>query len=274
MGLLWWRKKLRTIWRVEKENKNFFLVGTAHFSPCSFKASLTKLIQPAQVILFEGPLDSENMAKVIEYGRKGEGTPSLYEALDPKAIEEIEREIQSSLNRASIPGEVNVSLFHQPPSNFLRTLLEGVRPWFGFFSIWSLLLHWRYSMDMEAYQIAQKFEKRIEYCETIEEQLQALDGIPFERIVSFLNHIRKWKEYQTLFFRTFLSGDLQSFATLTGEFPTRCESIVNRRDPVFFKKIKAFLGKETGVAFIGVIHLPGIIKMFREEGFEMVQEER
>jgi len=129
-------------------------------------------------------------------------------------------------------------------------------------------------MDMEAYHIAQKFKKRIEYFETIEDQLQALDGIPFERIVSFLNHIRKWKEYQTLFLRTFLSEDLQSFASLTGEFPTRCESIVNRKDLIFFKKIKAFLEKETGVGFIGVIHLPGIIKMFHEEGFEMVQEER
>lgn len=273
MNLFEWKKKpLKTVLKVEKGERSFLLVGTAHFFPYSFKKSFTKLIKPAQVILFEGPLDSESMNQIAEYGRKGEGTPSLYEALEREAIAEINRQIYSIMNKTSIHGGSSINLFYPRPSDFLRILLEGVRPWFGFFSVWSLLLNWRYSMDMEAYQIAEKFKKRVIYLETIQEQLEALDGIPFERIVRFINHIGKWKEYQKGFLQTFLSGDLDSFVSFTEEFPTRCDSIVTRRDPIFFQKIKTISEKEKGVAFIGVIHLPGIKKMFLNEGYQVIQE--
>ena len=64
-----------------------------------------------------------------------------------------------------------------------------VRPWMAFFSVWSALLNWKYSMDVEAYHTAQKLGKKIGFLETIEDQLAALDGVPFERFVNYLNHI-------------------------------------------------------------------------------------
>ena len=94
MNLFWWKEKcLRTVWRVEKDSHPSFLVGTAHFSPYSFDKALIKLIQGVETVLFEGPLDQESMAKVVQYGQQGENTPSIYKALDPAAIQEINRQL-------------------------------------------------------------------------------------------------------------------------------------------------------------------------------------
>ncbi len=75
MNLFWWKEKpLRTVWKVEKAGRISFLVGTAHFSPYRFEKALTKLIQTAEIVLFEGPLDQESMAKVVQYGQQGENS--------------------------------------------------------------------------------------------------------------------------------------------------------------------------------------------------------
>jgi len=272
MNLFWWKeKRLRTVWRVEKDRSTFFLVGTAHFSPFRFKKVLTKLIHNAEVVLFEGPLDQESMARVVEYGRQGEDSPSVYDALEPTAIKEINRQLGSRLS-APTTSVSFLDLIHPTTSNFLEVHTRGVRPWMAFFMVWSALLNWKYSMDVDAFQIAKKLGKRIQYLESIEDQLAALDGIPFERIVKFLNRIEQWKNYREKFLRAFLEGDLEEFISMTGEFPTRCESIVAKRDPLFFKGIKTLSEKGGTIAFVGVIHIPGIKKMFLDEGYQVTQE--
>ena len=128
-------------------------------------------------------------------------------------------------------------------------------------------------MDVEAFHIAQKLGKKIDYLETIEDQLAALDGIPFERIVNYLNHIGSWGVHKEVFTKAFLEGDIQQFFSMTGEFPTRCESILTNRDPIFFARIKKFFQEGMTTAFVGVAHIPGIRKMFLDEGYRVIQEE-
>jgi uncharacterized protein YbaP (TraB family) len=273
MDLLWWKeKRLRTVWRVEKGQKVSFLVGTAHFTPYRFKKALTKLIQSAEMIVFEGPLDQDSMAKVVEYGRQGKNSPSLYEALDPAAIKEINRQLGTRLQTRATAGTY-LDLIHPKVLDFLEEYTQGVRPWMAFFTIWSALLDWKYSMDIEAFQIAQALGKKIRFLETIEDQLAALDGIPFDRILNYLNHIECWKKYKELFLKSFLAGELEKFAAMTGEFPTRCESIIMKRNPIFFRKIKATFEEARTAAFIGVIHIPGVRTFFLDQGYEVIQEE-
>lgn len=270
---LWREKRLRTVWRVEKDGNTIFLVGTAHFFPYSFKKSLTRLIQMGDIILFEGPLDKESMERVVEYGKKGEGSPSINEALEPSAIRKINHQLQSKLKPSTILANSYINLLYfQRPDPF-EVLTKGVKPWLAFFTIWSTFLNWKYSMDVEAFKIAQRLGKRIQYLETIEDQLSALDSIPFERFVNFLNNVDKWAYYKKMFLHTFLSGDLDRFASMTEEFPTRCESIIAKRDPIFFNRIKEFSKKGRVVAFIGVIHLLGIRRDFLEEGYVVTQGE-
>jgi uncharacterized protein YbaP (TraB family) len=272
MNLFWWKQKhLKTVWRVEKDGRSSFLVGTAHFSPYSFKKALIKLIQGVERVLFEGPLDEESMARVVQYGQQGENTPSVYEALDPAAIKEINRQLGAQSSPATTAGSY-LDLIHPATSDFLEVLTRGVRPWMAFFTIWSAFLNWKHSMDLEAFLLAQKLGKRIQYLETIENQLVALDGIPFERIVNYLNHIKHWSVHKEVFRKAFLEGDLQKFLSLTGEFPTRCESIITKRDPVFFGRIKTSFEEGKTAVFVGVAHIPGIRKMFFDEGYRVIQE--
>ncbi len=273
MDLFWWKeKRLRTVWRVEKDGNASFLVGTAHFSPYRFKKALTRLIQNAEIVLFEGPLDRESMAKVVQHGRRAENSPSVYEALDPAAIKEINRQLGARLNASPTAGTY-LDLLRPTTPDFLEDYTHGVRPWMAFFTVWSALLGWKYSMDAEAFHIAHSLGKRIQFLETIESQLSALDGIPFERIINYLNHVEYWKKYKELFLKSFVTGELEKFASMTGEFPTRCESIIQERDPIFFKGIKHFIQEGKATAFVGVAHIPGIRKLFLDEGYKVVQEE-
>ena len=272
MSFFWWKeKRLRTVWRVEKGQKVSFLVGTAHFTPYRFRRALTKLIQNADTILFEGPLDQESMAQVVQYGRQGENTLSVYEALDPRAIKELNKQLGTRINPPTTAGTY-LELIYSKASNYLETYTAGVRPWMAFFTVWSAFLDWKYSMDVEAFHIAQKLGKKIQFLETIEDQLAALDGIPFERLVRYLNNVKNWKAHREMFLRAFLEGDLEKFLSMTGEFPTRCESIISKRDPLFFRGMKAFFNDGKTAAFVGVGHIPGIVQMFLDEGYQVTQE--
>ena len=196
------------------------------FPPIVSGKHLTRLIQGVETVLFEGPLDQESMARVVRYGQQGEDTPSLYEALDPAVIREINRQLGDSIGTGHHGGFlIWISSIRRLQISW-KSIREGVRPWMAFFTIWSAFLNWKHSMDVEAFHIAQKLGKKIEYLETIEDQLTALDGIPFERIVNYLNHIKHWSVHKEVFTKAFLEGDMQKFFSMTGEFPTRCESII------------------------------------------------
>jgi len=273
MSLFWWKEKpLRTVWKVEKTGRISFLVGTAHFSPYRFEKALTKLIQTAEIVLFEGPLDQESMARVVQYGQQGENTPSLYKALQPAAIKEINRQLGTQSGASTTAGSY-LEILRPTVSDPLEELTRGVRPWMTFFTVWAAFLNWKHSMDVEAFHVAQKLGKKIGYLETIEDQLAALDEIPFERMVNYLNHIKNWRVHREVFKKAFLEGDIQQFFSMTGEFPTRCESILAKRDPVFFKGIQASSKEGRTVAFVGVAHIPGVRKLFLEEGYQVTQEE-
>lgn len=273
MNLFPWReKRLRTVWRVGKNGRESFLVGTAHFSPCSFRKSLSRLVQESDAILFEGPLDPESMAVVARHGSRGEGTPSVYDALAPAVIREINREMAGRLGPATASNSY-LDLIYPKTDGFLERNARGVRPWMAFFTTWSAFLSWKHSMDMDAFHIAQKMGKKIGYLETIGDQLEALDGIPFDRIVNYFNQFQHWDAHRELFKGVFLKGNPQNYLSMTGEFPTRCESIIGKRDPIFFQGIRNSFEERRTTAFVGLGHTPGIRKMFLDDGYRVTQEE-
>lgn len=267
----WKEKRLRTVWRVEKNGTGSFLVGTAHFSPYSFRKALTGLVQGSETVLFEGPLDQESMAGVALYGSRGEDTPSVYDSLDPAVIREINRQLANRSGPITTAGSF-LDLINVKTSGFLEEHARGVRPWMAFFTTWSAFLNWKHSMDVEAFHIARKLGKEVGYLETIEDQLAALDGIPFDRIVNYFHRFQHWNVHKELFAKVFIEGNPQNYLSITGEFPTRCESIIGKRDPIFFRGIKASFEKRQTTAFVGVGHIPGIRKMFLDEEYRVTQE--
>jgi uncharacterized protein YbaP (TraB family) len=273
MNLFAWKeKKLKTVWRIERDNRSSVLVGTAHFSPVSFHSALTRLIQKAERVLFEAPLDQDSMAAVARYGSRGEDTPSLYDALDPSVIRTINRALADWPGQDTMAGSL-LDLLSVNADGFLEQNARGVRPWMAFFTTWTAFLNYKHSMDVEAIQIARKLGKPIDYLETIEDQLKALDEIPFERIVNFFQQFQHWSAHRERFSKVFLEGKLEDYISGGVEFPSRCESIIGRRDLLFFQKIKSSFATGPTAAVVGVGHIPGIRKMFLDEGYRVIQDE-
>jgi hypothetical protein len=132
MYFFWWReKRLKTVWRVEKDGRVSSLVGTAHFCPYRFEKALTQLIKEAEIVAFEGPLDEGSMERVVQYGRQAKNSPSLYDALDPAAVKEINRQLSARVATNTTTGAY-LELFHSMTSDFVETHTRDVRPWLGF----------------------------------------------------------------------------------------------------------------------------------------------
>ncbi len=262
-------KPLRMVWTIEKGEQVAYLVGTAHFFPYSFSRSLTRLLQKVETAIFEGPLDEASMNRIAEWGHGGNSSPPLADLLEPEAVREINRQLGKRLARQ--PEEELYLLLQPTPPNYLELYSQGVRPWMAFFSIWTTYLGWPYSVDMEGYRIAQKLDKKICFLETIDEQLDVLDGIPLERIVSQLNGIKQWKSYAERHVDAFLAGDIEALLALMGRVPTRSPNVVGHRDVILYERMKAIFDRETAVAFVGAPHIPGVSTMFLEAGYTLTQ---
>jgi hypothetical protein len=53
-------KDLKMVWKIERNGKWSYLVGTAHFFPYSFKRYLVRYISSVDTVLLEGPLDESS----------------------------------------------------------------------------------------------------------------------------------------------------------------------------------------------------------------------
>lgn len=264
-------KPLRMVWTVEKEGRMAYLVGTAHFFPYSFSRSFAGLLKEVETAIFEGPLDEESMAQIAAHGRRPQKGPSLADVLEPEAVDEINRQLDRRLNHHD-QSEFYL-LFRPPRPNYFELYSREVRPWMAFFAIWSTYLGWHYSMDMEAFQMARKGGKQIHFLETLEEQLVVLDSISFERITRQLNQVKAWSYYSSCYVDMFLQGNLDQLLALMDGFASRSRSrtVVGERDVILFERMKAIIQNEAAVAFLGFPHIPGVKKLFLDEGYRVTQ---
>ncbi len=86
-------KELKMIWELDKNNKRSLLIGTAHFFPYSFKTALTNCLQNARTVMFEGPLDQDSMALVVNCGIDRQSEYHIFDDLDAKTIDRITHKI-------------------------------------------------------------------------------------------------------------------------------------------------------------------------------------
>ncbi len=91
-------------------------------------------------------------------------------------------------------------------------------------------------------------------------------------IVAFFKEIDNWPRYAKEHVRFYLKGDLDAWPAATVGFPTRCEAILDRRDPVMFERMKGYMERGGAAAFVGLPHVRGMRPLFFKEGFELVQE--
>ncbi len=265
-------KELKAIWRIDRGGFKGFLAGTAHFFRYPLTRSLQSYIRDVQYVLFEGPLDEGSMSEVREHGRASGGAEVIYEALDPHTIKKIDALMAPLFHQNS--SLLLLNPLGPPVSDLLFEWFKSHRPWLAFFEIWAQFLRtqgWKYSVDMEALAIATRLKKEVHFMETIPEQIAAMEGIPVERIVHFLEKIDSWEEYSRRHLGNYLEGNIEAMMGGSREYPTRCPSIVDRRDPLFFERMKPFFEKGKTMALVGTIHIPGLKERFLAEGYTLEQ---
>jgi len=263
---------LRTVWRVGKAGRTSYLAGTAHFFPYHFRDSLRGLVAGAGTVLLEGPLDAAAMARVVESGAARDDAQSLAGALDTDTVLKVNSEFGAPAPAFSI-HPLYREIFGSDPGSQLCVAIQGLKPWMGFFRIWTHYLRehgWTYRLDLNALQAASRLSRPVHVLETIDEQIAALEGVPLPRILGFLGTV-DWTEYRREYVRHYLAGSLDALAATARVFPSYCESVLDRRDPILCERMRPHLDRGDAVAFIGILHCPRVIGLLRADGYEVVQ---
>ncbi len=263
--MFWWsRPRFRMLWELERDGRLSWLAGTAHFFPRSFRPSLERITARASCVLFEGPLDPESMRAVERAGRAGPGEPDLAGMLGPKTLEGLSRAL--GLDRLD---RVCLHPLGRTADHPVRVLLAGLKPWMGFFTLWTTFLEhqgWRHSVDLEAYAAALAQRRPVVFLETIEEQIAVLEGLPLERILSFLDTVRDWPGHARSFVRHFLAGDATGLPGGASGFPSRTPHVIGERDRLFAQRMEPYLERGGAAVFLGMPHVLGVSRLLTERG--------
>lgn len=272
--MLFKRKKLKMIWGIKGKDKTSYLIGTSHIFSHSFRDFLEYHISKTTSVVIEGPLDKEKMEKVVKTGMQNSES-SLHDILDEQTIE---RMITKFINISLEKLITSIREFSEPYlrsyyNTSIKDILKNYRHWMAFFSLWYLFLNlmdWKHSMDLDAFKIAHKLKKKIYYLEEIDEQIKALESIPLIKTVSFIKKIDFWESYIKDYEKIYLKGDLTNLMSHTEEFPTRCESIINKRDSVLYERMYPFLEQGDSIILVGITHVAGILDRAIKDGFHII----
>ena len=262
----------KMLWEVRKGEALNLLGGTAHFFCRSYRRSFERLLSGVDRVLFEGPLGEESMRLVRERGSVSEGGSRLFAELGRETRSKIAHEFAPRGLRTAIRAGLPPGVRDSIEDEICHGRLDGMKPWLAFFSMWSEFLMkrgWVYSVDLEAYETAGRLGKEIIQLELIEEQIEAMEGIPFDGIVEFLGRIDRWEAMARLHARRFMAGDIDRIFGALTNFPSRCESIIDRRDPVFFERMTPFIEKGGSAVLLGTGHMPGIMRRLGEAGWSV-----
>ena len=263
-------KELKMIWEVAKNHKRSYLVGTAHFFPYSFKKSLHRYLENAGTVMFEGPLDQDNMAKVVNRGLDIQSGYHIFDDLDRQSKYKITRELAPQGRGRNTFFILNLRKFKV--ENPLYEMVKGMKPWLAFFTIWSNYLKkngWKYSVDLEGYTLAESLGKKIVFLETMEEQINVLENLTHDRIIDFLKRVDQWQELTQGYVGCYLAGDLKQIKSKGLRFPSRHRSVIDHRDKIFYERMREYLEQGDAVAFIGAPHVAGVSKLLCEDGYQI-----
>ena len=260
------QRRFAMLWEIEREGRRSWIGGTAHFFCYSFESSLRKLIDQVDTALFEGPLDQASLDQVSEIGRRPEsGSSRLIDALTEAEVRRLERVVIGPRGFwARLLG------FERPDPPDVRRLLSETRHWMAFFSLWTSYLKrhgWDQSVDLEAWHLAHDMGKAVAGMETIAEQIETLESIPFPRVVNFFRLCERWDGHIKRNVRAYLKGDLEGMMGTSIEFPTRTEQVIHRRDVLFLERMKPFLKAGRCAIFVGTAHMVNLRHMLAGAGF-------
>jgi uncharacterized protein YbaP (TraB family) len=265
-------RELAMAWVLEKEGKCSHLIGSAHFFPYKFRRALKRLAREARFMILEGPLELVDLREVARKGMVGE-EEGLSQFLDEATLARLAKvmEHEGGPMGELIPGGLG---FRPGKYGKLKLVLDGMRPWMAFFTLWVSHLErlgWFYHMDRDAFQIGSKMGCQVLHLESLEEQLGALEQIPRERILSFLKAVGQWRNYSRSYVRLYLQGDLKELLALSTGFPSRCKPVIDDRDRVLYQRMLPHLRLGGAVVMVGAPHTRAILEWLKGEGYKVRQ---
>ena len=215
LGLFTRARDLRTVWKATKAGNTAYLAGTAHFFHYEFRKFLRNLVSRGATVLLEGPLDDAAMRRVVESGSTKQPGSSLSEALDTATVLKVNAEFGAPAPAFTMHPLYD-EIFGRDPGSQLCIPVQGLKPWMGFFRIWTHYLRqhgWTYRMDPDALRAASDLGRPVHFLETIEEQIAAPDfwNQPNQRL------LRERKRLEQV-----LSDDVQVMR-MTGDLDTLFE---------------------------------------------------
>ncbi|HSD41359.1 MAG TPA: TraB/GumN family protein [Burkholderiales bacterium] len=273
LDLLAGERELRTAWRIARGGRASYLAGAARFFPYRFRRSIARYLARVDRLVLEGPLDDEAMRGVVARGATEGSARGLAELLDPATILRINAALGM---RDSMLGLqlVAQAFLGGKPGEAVCVDIEGLRPWMAFYRIWTQYLGrhgFTHRIELDALRAAEAAGRPVHYLETIEEQVAALEGIPAARFVAFMRDA-DWDEHRRALVRNYLRGALDAIEERARDFPAYCESVVHKRNPTLYARMRPHL--EAGGAFImiGIVNCPGIVAAARADGHEVSAE--
>jgi uncharacterized protein YbaP (TraB family) len=111
--------------------------------------------------------------------------------------------------------------------------------------------------------------KAVAGMETIAEQIEILESIPFSRVVIFFRLCDRWDGYIRRNVRAYLKGDLEGMMGTSTEFPTRTERVIHRRDAIFLERMKPFLEGGRCAVLVGTAHMLNLRHLLAGAGFRV-----
>lgn len=272
------KRKIRMVWKVSYNDRESYLIGTTHMFGYKFTSCLEEFVMNSDRVVLECCLDEENLKKVLSAGID-KPKISLFELIDRDTISSLADtylnvSLKENLKKLEMLNFANLKKAYMDE---IEGVLKKYAHWASFFSLWYdflRLIDWKYSMDVEAQILARKMNKKLFFLENPEEQIEAMEGIPPERIINFLKNSTHWKSYTEKFAKLYLKGKLDELMINTSEFPTRCESIIDKRDPILFERILPHIEKGKSSIFVGITHILGLIRLMQKEGLRVSPYER
>lgn len=272
------QRKIKMVWKVSYNDRESYLIGTTHMFGYKFTSCIEDFVGNSDRVILECCLDEENLKRVLSAG-VDKPKISLFELIDRDTISSLADtflnvSFKENLKKIEILNFTNLKKAYMDE---IERVLKKYTHWASFFSIWYdflRLIDWKYSMDVEAQILAQRMNKKLFFLENPKEQIEAMEGIPPERIVNFLKKSTHWKSYTEKFAKLYLKGKLDELMINTSEFPTRCESIIDKRDSVFFERILPHIKKGKSSIFVGITHILGLIRLMQKEGLKVSHYER
>lgn len=262
------QRRFAMLWEIEKNGRRSWIGGTAHFFCYSFERSFRDLFEKVDTVIFEGPLDPENLDQVSQKGRTpGPESPRVINALTEEDIRRLERVV---CGPRGFWARFMGAEYKCPPD--VRHLLAHTRHWMAFFSLWTGFLArrgWTQSVDLEAWHLAREMGRTVRGMESIPEQIETLENIPMVRIVNFLRQCRQWDHYIKRNVRAYLKGDVDRMFGTSIEFPTRTELVIHRRDSRFLERMRPCLEEGRCAVFVGSAHMINLRGMLAGTGFSI-----